>query len=284
MSTGSGRWPDGKQAAISFTMDNMGEAAALYRGTWPEGKTIGLHPSVTRDLPKMLRILDETKVRATYFVEAWNTGVYPNAIQVVRRNRHEIAFHGWQHEPWGDLTIDHERALFERSLSAFNRLNLRMYGFRPPGGRMTRETPDLVRTLGFSYCSPAGSHPAFQNDVVYLPFEWQGIDAYYYSDAFSGLRSQKGDPREVQEPANLESRMTELIETKLDEGGYSAVLFHPHLETSDEQLAVMRRIIERLRDDDRIWLAPCFEVAAWVREHPAEFSDDPELDLTTWTR
>jgi peptidoglycan/xylan/chitin deacetylase (PgdA/CDA1 family) len=282
--TSSGRWPEGKQAAVSFTMDNMGEAADLHRGTWPEGKTVGLHPSVTRDLPNMLRLLDETRVKATYFVEGWNTGTYPNAIQVVRRNRHEIAFHGWQHEPWGDLNVEQERELFQRSLTAFNRLNLRMYGFRPPGGRLTNATPELLSSFGFSYCSPAGSRAAIQDGVVYLPFEWQGIDAYYYSDSFSGLRVRKGDQAETMEPSTLESRMTELIETKIAEGDYTAVLFHPFLETSVERLAVMRRIVERLRDDDRIWLARCFEVATWIRDHSSEFSEDPRLDLTPWTR
>jgi peptidoglycan-N-acetylglucosamine deacetylase len=278
------RWPDGKSAAIGITMDNMGEASEIYRGTWPDSQTIGRHRSVVEDLPNMLQVLEDAGVHATYFIEGWNTGVYRAAIQAINQRGHEIAFHGWQHEPWGSLEPDQERALFQQSLNGFASLNLRMEGLRPPGGMLTESTPSFLREFGFAYCSPAGSIAAIRDGIVYLPFEWHGIDAYYYSDAFAGLRMKKGDASDAMEPEILVDRVFALIDRKIEENGYTALLFHPFLANDDRRIDAMRQILDRVQRDDRIWCAPCSEVARWVREHPDVFGDDPDLDLTSWSR
>lgn len=279
-----GRWPDGCEAAISITMDNMGEAAELYRGTWPPEQTIGLHRAVTHLLPQLMSVLDRYSVSATYFVEAWNTGHYPGAISALRYAGHEVAFHGWQHEPWSALKPELERSLFDQCIRAFDKLTLTMSGFRPPGGKLTDLTPDLMREHGLTYCSPAADDAAIVDGIAYLPFNWTGIDAYYYSDAFSGLREVKGDQHDPIEPAIFSERLEALIDDRLTSGGYTALLFHPFLTTTAERLEVMRQTVERLHRDDRIWCAPCRQVARWVLDHPDRFAGDPGFDDSTWSR
>jgi peptidoglycan/xylan/chitin deacetylase (PgdA/CDA1 family) len=280
----NGLWPDGARAAIPLTIDNMGEASELYRGTWPEDKTIGLHRAVTHHLPRVLQILERHGVSATYFIEAWNTGHYPGAINAVRNAGHEVAFHGWQHEPWSGLDPETERGLFEKSIFAFGKLYLMMRGFRPPGGVLTELTPTLLHEYGFSYYSPAADEAAITDGLACLPFRWTGIDAYYYSDAFGGLRLAKGDQETPMEPALVQQRKEELIEDRIDNGGYTALLFHPFLQTTDERLAVVESVVKRLAEDQRIWCARCDEVANWVLSHPESFGNDPGFDNTTWSR
>ncbi len=279
-----GRWPDGYQCAISITMDNMGEAAELYRGTWPSDRTVGLHPAVTQYLPEMMLILDEYAVSATYFVEGWSTGHYPGVLGSLRRTGHEVAFHGWQHEPWSQLSPDDERELFDRSLNGFAKLGLTVRGFRPPGGVLTDLSPQLLSENGFTYCSPAAADAAIRDGIVYLPFSWTRIDAYYYSDAFAGLRSVKGDSENPIAPAVFQDRLDSLIDERLASGGYTALLFHPFLTSTEDRLDVMRHTVRRLNNDSRIWCAPCREIAQWVLEHPEEFPPDPAFDTTTWSR
>ena len=278
------RWPNGCRAAASITMDNMGEAAELHRGSWPEDQTIGLHHSVTSALPRMLEMLDEFGVRATYFIEGWNTGAYPQAIQAVRINRHEVAFHSWQHESWRSLGPDEERKLIERSIDGFSKLSLKIAGFRPPGGVLTSETPTLLKESGVAYCSPAGMDAALIDDLVYLPFDWQGVDAYYYSDGFSALREFKGDSPEPLNPETFADRVLHLVDDVIDRGGYTALLFHPFLEIDDDRIRAMRTIIERVVNDDRIWNARCLEISDWIIRNPDHFRNDPGLDLSSWSR
>src|SRR5579862_8325094 len=100
MKNPNGRWPNGARGAISVTFDNMGEAAELELGMWDTNCPIGSHRSVTTVLPETLRLLDRVGIRATFFVEAWNVEVYPEAIRKIAAAGHEIGFHGWRHETW----------------------------------------------------------------------------------------------------------------------------------------------------------------------------------------
>jgi peptidoglycan/xylan/chitin deacetylase (PgdA/CDA1 family) len=278
------KWPSGYRAAISITMDNMGEATELLRGTWPEDRTIGLHPSVTHALPNMLSILSQQNVRSTYFIEGWNADVYPGAIQAVRNSGHEVAFHGWQHEPWSTLSPEEEQDLIDRSLHGFSKLSLRMQGFRPPGGILTSKSPELLRNAGFTYCSPAGRHAAVIEQLVYLPFDWRGIDAYYYSEAFAGLRSAKGDQDSPMSPEMLARSIRALVDDVVERGGYTALLFHPHLEIDQDRIDAMIQVLEHVVGNPEIWCARCCDVAQWIVEHQHAFGNDPELDMTTWSR
>lgn len=284
MNMGESRWPGGRRAAISITLDNMGEAADLYRGTWPAEAEIGCHYSVVESLPRILDLLAESGVRATYFIEGWNAGVYGEAIHSLHDAGHEIACHGWQHEPWTQLDPDTERELLRRSIDGFEKHSLRLSGFRPPGGVLTKSTPAILRELGFTYCSPAGRAPAIDENVAYLPFDWQGIDAYYYSEGFAGLRKIKEDPEPPVPPEIFAERVESIIEDRVDSGGYTALLFHPFLEIQEDRIGAMQQIVERVMRDDRIWCAPGYEVAYWIDEHRSDFGDDPILDTTSWSR
>lgn len=262
----------------------MGEAAELYRGAWPDGQTVGRHFSVTASLPRLMEMLESLNVRVTYFVEGWNTGVYSGAIQALRLRGHEIACHGWQHEPWSTLAPDAERETLDRSLNGFEKLSLRMSGFRPPGGVLTDSTVSILNQRGFAYCSPAGQDAAVDDSIVYLPFDWQGIDAYYYSDGFAGLRAAKGDQQPTMSPAEFADRAESIIEDRVQSGGYTALLFHPFLEIREDRIEAMQQIINRVMRDDRIWCAPGYEIASWIARRRSSFGDDPKLDTTSWSR
>ncbi len=51
------RWPNGAKAAVSFTMDNLGEAQDVNKGVWPAGQPVGRHFSVREVLPRVLDML-----------------------------------------------------------------------------------------------------------------------------------------------------------------------------------------------------------------------------------
>jgi len=91
------------RAAVSVTFDNLGEVTALARGEWPADEPLGDHSSVTRALPRIMDLLDETGLRATFFVEGLNAELYPEALRGLADAGHEVAYHGWRHEPWSEL-------------------------------------------------------------------------------------------------------------------------------------------------------------------------------------
>ena len=68
------------RAAVTVSFDNLGEVTELARGEWPAGEPLGQHFSVTRALPRILALLDELGLRATFFVEGRNTELYPDTL------------------------------------------------------------------------------------------------------------------------------------------------------------------------------------------------------------
>ena len=106
------------RATVSVTFDNLGEVTALARGEWPEGEPLGEHFSVTRLLPRIMDLLEETGLQATFFVEGLNAELYPEALRALADAGHEVAYHGWCHETWSELEADDERELLERGVRA----------------------------------------------------------------------------------------------------------------------------------------------------------------------
>jgi peptidoglycan/xylan/chitin deacetylase (PgdA/CDA1 family) len=221
---------------ISITFDNLGEVSALERGQWPVDEPLGRHYSVTRSLPRILELLDDVGLRATFFVEGLNTELYPDTLRKLDAAGHEVAYHGWRHEPWAGLDPAAERESLERGVAAMERLGLRPVGFRPPGGRLTPVTPGLLRELGFAYVSPEEAAAAPIEGLAVLPFRWPLVDAFHYLPRFAGLRERHVGTGEPQPPARLRGE----IEAALGGDGFVALVFHPFLLDEDAHMAVLR--------------------------------------------
>lgn len=224
---------------IGITFDNLGEVSELERGQWPAGKPLGRHFSVTRALPRILELLDEVQLRATFFVEGLNTELYPDILRELDAAGHEVAYHGWQHEPWAGLEPAAERESLERGVSAMDALRLRPVGFRPPGGELTPATPGLLRELGFTYVSPEADAAEALDGLAVLPFRWRLTDALYYLPHFADLRERYLGTRDEQPP----ERVRAAIGAARDE----VVLFHPFLLDDDERFAVLRDVLAGVR-------------------------------------
>ncbi|KAK4234788.1 hypothetical protein C8A03DRAFT_18370 [Achaetomium macrosporum] len=264
-------WPAPYKAAIAFTMDNLGEAQDVLQNRWPH--PIGTHPSLTDQLPRMLALLDKYRVRATYFVEAWSLGVYPDAVQQLVRAGHEVAWHGFQHEVWSGLDERQEKESFERSFSAAKGLTGVEYrGFRPPGGKVNERTWGLLKEFGVEYVSPLGQFGLSKEGVVVLPFEWRAVDAFWYMEKFAGIRKEYGEREEVLSPGEFKEWLMVRIDEVVRTGGFMSILFHPFLQASDEKFEVLEGVLKRVNEDGQIWVAPCKGIAQWVREHPESFT------------
>ncbi len=220
-------------ARTGLSFDNLGEVTALARGEWPTGAPVGEHWSVTEALPHLLALLDEVELKATFFVEGLNAELYPDALRALDAAGHEVAFHGWRHEPWGGLEPARERELFERGVEHLAALGLRPVGFRPPGGELTEATIPLLGELGFTYCSPEGAEVSERDGIAILPFRWEHVDAWYYLDGFDGPPST----------AALREAMLSALDSD-----YATLIFHPFLTGSDERFAVLREVLERAHD------------------------------------
>ena len=275
--------PDAGRAAVTVTFDNLGEAADLERGLWPEGKPLGRHFSMKRMLPRILGMLGGLGLRATFFVEGLNAELYPEALLEVADSGHEIGYHGWRHEYWPDLSPSDEARLLERGINKMDELGIRPRGFRPPGGRLTPYSPKLLEGLGFTHCSPAGRGIGFLGDLVVMPFEWRLVDAYYYLPRFGELRKSATGSREPMSPARFRKTLSSALQDVVSDGGHLTLLFHPFLEGGEDRFEVMHGALEELQElaaDGLVRCEPYRDIVSRVRDRPEAFSDRLQLDPT----
>jgi Polysaccharide deacetylase len=213
---------------LVLTIDNLGEANELERGTWDATAALGHHPSVTIALPRLLEALAQHDLTATFCVEAINCRLNPEAVLSIAEHGHEIAAHGYRHEQWASLGPDREGEILARSRLAYEALGLRPRGFRPPGGGLTPQTPRLLREHGFTWASPErASVPTVPDRAgpAWVPFAWQDVDALYLMDAFADLRRRRGLS---QAPVSAFGARRAL-ESALGATGRRTVVLHPFL-------------------------------------------------------
>jgi len=228
---------------IALTFDNLGEAADVERGLWPDDAPLGRHPSVTVALPRLLDELDALGLAATFCVEALNCELYPEAVRGIAARGHELAMHAWRHEQWGELEPEREDALLARGRAAFAAIGLDdVVGFRPPGGELTAASPALLAHHGFTWCSPHGTRRERSDGLASVPFAWGLVDAYHRLDAFAARRVADGDPEAALDPG---ATATALLGRLAAEPAPTLIL-HPFLMVDDAGWDAARRVLRAL--------------------------------------
>jgi peptidoglycan/xylan/chitin deacetylase (PgdA/CDA1 family) len=274
-------WPGGARGALSLSFDNLGEAAEIELGALGADAPLGEHFTATRVLPSLLEALGEHGIAATFFVEGLNAEAYPDALTAIAAGGHEVAYHAWRHEQWGELAGEQQAANLARGIEAFRALDLEIVGMRPPGGQLGAGGVEVLREAGLSYCSPAGAGAGVENEVALLPFHWRHVDASCVLPPLAPAREQMtGSPDPVDPDAFLFYLETE-IGRLAGEGGFATFVLHLSMLDwlGEENLAAL---LNKIASAD-LWTAPCDEGACHVLAHREAFVDGATLDSTSWT-
>jgi peptidoglycan/xylan/chitin deacetylase (PgdA/CDA1 family) len=259
--------PAGLPSALLLTIDNLGEARALERGTQPAQAPVGNDPSVTVALPWLLDQLASHGLTATFFVEAINCELYPDALREIAARGHELGLHGWRHEQWTSLSGEEERDLLARSVEAFSALGLEPRGFRPPGGELNSRSPALLREAGLRWCSPAGGSAGMRRGLAYLPFTWEFVDAYHLMDSFSAMRVARGAPEQPLDPDVLADQLEDELQDLAVAGSLRTLVLHPFLMLDEGWSAGVDRLlgfVAELARERRTWVVAGGEFADWL--------------------
>jgi polysaccharide deacetylase family protein (PEP-CTERM system associated) len=117
---------------------------------------------------RVLALLAERGVRATFFVLGWVADRQPRLVREIADSGHEIATHGYWHELVYRQTPAEFRADLLASVEAIERATgVRPVGYRAPSFSITRESwwaLDVLRDAGFAYDAsifPVGIHDRY---------------------------------------------------------------------------------------------------------------------------
>jgi peptidoglycan/xylan/chitin deacetylase (PgdA/CDA1 family) len=268
------RWPQGKVAAAALTFDVDAESALLSADPSSAARlTVMSHQAYgpLTGVPRILRLLERHKVRATFFVPGFTAERYPSVVGSIVEAGHEIAHHSYLHESTIGMDRDTEARMIDRGLEALDKVaGVRPSGYRAPLWELNRHTPGLLIDRGFLYDSSmmdcevpyvlAEHSGADARDIVEIPVHWALDDweqyAFVPGITGSGL---------IESPAKVLEMWTLDLDAFHAEGCCFVLTNHPFLTGRPSRLAALEQLVERMEALDGLWITTLGEVAEHAR-------------------
>jgi peptidoglycan/xylan/chitin deacetylase (PgdA/CDA1 family) len=125
-------------------------------------------------VPRILQLLGERHVPATFFIPGHTLATYPNESRMIADAGCEIGHHGWTHRPPATLTREEEEAELVRANELINSLTgANARGYRSPSWDLSAHSVELLLQHGFVYDSSMMGHDycpyrVRRNDVITL--------------------------------------------------------------------------------------------------------------------
>jgi len=260
-------WPGGARVAVllSFDVDNE-TTQGLRTGTVSIGPLSQGQYGARVGLPRVLGLLEEEDVPATFFFPAWTLKLAPEQADLIQApGMHEIGLHGWIHELNTSLDGETEARLLRQASDAIEEITgVRPIGYRAPSWNHSPNTLNIILEMGLLYESSlmADDRPyelvqdGEPTGLVELPVEWILDDA----PLFNPLGNRYMNPRDV-----LQVWIDE-FDKAWEEGTMFLLTMHPHIIGHRSRIVVLEELIDHIKTKSGVWFGTHAEAARWVRE------------------
>ena len=133
---------------LTFDFDGMSIWIGSFQSNNPSMISRGEFALV--GLPRLLALLREREVPATFFVPGHTAHAWPDLVAQIAEEGHEIGHHGWVHENPAKLERDAEIEVFERGFEALEHVTgERPIGYRSAAWDFSPNSIDLLLDYGF---------------------------------------------------------------------------------------------------------------------------------------
>jgi len=215
-------------------------------------------------VPRILKLLADTGIKASFFVPAVSALLHPDEQRRVVAEGHEIGLHGWIHELNSILPEDVERDLHFRAADTLEKITgVRPVGMRTPSWDFSPATLKIERELGLLYDSSlmADDDPyeLLENGeatgIVELPVEWIRDDAVYFNmNRFQALRPYT-PPTAVLDIFRRE------FDRAYDESGLFLLTMHPHVIGYRSRISILEELILHMKSKKGVWFSTHADIA-----------------------
>jgi len=252
-------WPEGRRIAVMLSFDFQGgedlrpnKNGIMNHEEWTQAE-YGPRTGIWR----ILRILDECGVKATFLTCGAIAERYPEPIKAIVRQGHEVAGHGYHHEVARDLTQEQEREVIEKTTAMIEK----RAGKRPVGWRSCTQSPNSIELLmenGYLWNSNSFSYD--------LPFLWERakrvlveLPRQPFGDGRAYGHRDTGNPNDAL--VIWKGMFDDFYdESKLDPA-FCPFQFHPYISSRPGRARALKEIIQYMKKHDGVWFATGSEIA-----------------------
>ncbi len=273
-------WPNGKACALALTFDF--DAEELWIGNDPAsasdpGVLAMGHYGARVGVPKILELLAEEEIAATFFVPGAVAERYPGHVHAILQGGHEVAHHGYTHVAAKPDVPGLVAEQIDRGLEALDRVaGITPVGYRAPDGVSSHLGLRTLTDRGFLYDSSLRDHFAPYRIVledgrrgpVEIP-EQPTLDDWAFGS------SSPTQYRVLQSKAHVLSIWRDEFTELRSWGGAITLVMHPQITGRPVRLATLREFIGFTRSFDDVWYATCGDIARHFVSQ--EFSTAPQI-------
>jgi len=259
-------WPGGARVAVLLSFDVDNETIWLRNGDTSVGGLSQGQYGARVGLGRILRLLDEHDIGASFFGPAISFSLAPEMIEAIQASgRHEIGVHGWIHERNALLPRADEERLLRMAVQRMTELiGQRPVGYRAPSWNFSDNTLELLMEFGFLYDSSlmADDRPyeivahGESTGFVELPVDWILDDA----PLMNPLGERYANPRDVLQVYKDE------FDIAYEERTVFLLTMHPHYIGHRSRIVALRELIEYIKIKPGVWFGTHEEAVRWVRE------------------
>ncbi|MGE5302461.1 MAG: polysaccharide deacetylase family protein [Alphaproteobacteria bacterium] len=268
-------WPEGRRMAVMLSFDLQGgedvrpdRNGRINHEEWTQAE-YGPQTGIWR----ILRILEETGVKATFLTCGGIAERYPEQVKAIVQNGHEVAGHGYHHEVARDLTLEQEREVIQKTTAMIEK----RAGKRPLGWRSCTQSPNSLELLmehGYLWNSNSFSFD--------LPFLWEQngrtlveLPRQPFGDGRAYGHNDSGDPSHAL--VIWKGMFDEFYEESKFGPTFCPFQFHPFISSRPGRARALKEIIQYMRKHEGVWFARGSEVAELTLKLAGSVTKKPVL-------
>ena len=267
----SGVWPDDVRCVVVLSFDVDGVSGAINRN--PDAARLPslmsmreYGPSV--GTPRILDLMDDYGIKASFYIPGYVAETHEALVSEIARRGHEIAHHGYMHEPPATLSKAQEEEVLDKGVAIIERITGRKpLGYRSPSWELSEHSLALLADRGFEYDSSLmGNDIPYRIDadgtqLVEIPIQWELDDAPYFSYAPSlGSRNLMASPEQVYQVWSA------AFDGMYHYGRSFVLTMHPFVTGRPGRLRMLERLIQHMRELPGVEFMTALDLARmWVK-------------------
>lgn len=185
------KWPENKKCSAMITINLNAELFWLQLDPtckdMPKTLSLGQY-GMTRGVDRILEVLEERGIRATFFTPGWVAEQYPDKLKAIVEKGHEIAALGYRHEHMALLSEEEQESAIKKGIQAIEKVcGVTPKGFRSPEGELTLDTLRIAKKNGLVYSSNLcdDDRPYWkdlgEDKILEIPIHWVNYDLPYFA-------------------------------------------------------------------------------------------------------
>ena len=222
----------------------------------------------------------EYSLKQTFFYPAWCMERYPHLVEMILKDGHEIAAHGYLHEDPNRQSREREHYWLQRQVAVIEKMTgRRPRGWRAPVYNASKFSPELLAKEGFLYdASLMGDDIPYvlkskEGIIVEIPSHWAMDDWPHYAHTIDMHYMMS-----IKAPGEAMNAFMAEFEAMWQFGGLWVAVWHPFISGRLARCHRIAKMIEDILNKGGVWLTTMEEIANHVKKCIDDGTWTPRID------